>query len=196
MKEENGSSEPQPAVDPFGGKFNNWPFSFLSAIGMAYGIVAVGVLSTSPLGRTIAIYTALGFGVLGIVPGARYGFYFNIVNHCKGGKILWAFIGGIGGVALGVLVVVMIAAIIGTVAGFVVGWGVGSFLTRENRGLAPLVGAMAGAVAQAGWSEPTTVLKAAAIGGVCGVLAGSLFFFICVALGYFVLRRAGQPHAN
>lgn len=137
------------------------------------------------------MYAAGGFGVVGIVAGARYGFFSNISNRCKGGRILWAFIGGIGGAALGVLVVAMIVAIVGTVAGVVVGWGVGSFLKKENQVLAPLVGAGVGAVAQACWIEPTTALKAAAIGGACGALAGPLFFFICVALGYFVLRGRG-----
>jgi hypothetical protein len=158
---------------------------------LVYGIVVVGVLSTSPFGRTAAMYAAGAFGVVGIVAGVRYGFFFNISNHCRGGQILWALIGGIGGGAIGVLVVAMIAAIVGAGVGFVVGWGVGSFLTRKSRGFAPLVGAGAGAVVQACWSEPTTALKAAAIGGASGIVAGPMFFFICVGLGYFVLRGTG-----
>jgi len=142
MNKENGSSKPQLALAPFGGKANCRPIRFLAVVGLVYGSMVVSVLNTSPLGRTAAMYTAGGFGVLGFVAGVRYGFFFKISNHCRGGRILWAFIGGVGGVALGVLAAAMIAAIVGTVAGFVVGWGVGSLLTRENRGLAPLIGAV------------------------------------------------------
>ncbi len=191
MNRENGNSEPKAAFDLFSGKANFRPIRLLAHAGVIYGIVVVAVLMTNPVGRIVAMYTGVGFGVLGILVGVRYGFFFNISNRCKGGRILWAFIGGVGGVALGVLAAAMIAAIVGTAAGLVIGWAVGTFRTRENRILTPLLGAMVGAVAQAGWSEPTAALKAAAIGAACGTLAGPLFFLICVALGYFVLRGTG-----
>lgn len=189
MKEENGRSEPRQRLDTFGNKANRGPLGFLAQAGLLFGIVVVGVLSTSPFGRTVAIYAAGGFGLVGIIFGARYGFLFNISNRCMGGGILWGFIGSVGGAALGVLVVALVVAIAGTAVGFIVGWGI--LLTKKNWTLAPLFGVGAGAVAQAVWTEPTTVLQAAAIGGACGAVVGPMFFFICVALGYFVLRGTG-----
>jgi hypothetical protein len=196
MNSENASSAPQPAVNPFGGGSSYRVVWFLALLGMVYGGVVVGVLSTSPLGRTAATYTAGAFGVVGIVVGARYGFFFNIVNRCKGGMILWAFIGGIGGIAHGVLLVAVIVAIVGTLAGLAIGWAVGSLLTRKSRALVPLIGAGAGAVVQVCWTEPTTASRAAALGGVCGAVAGPLFFLMCLVSGYLVLRKVEESRTS
>ncbi len=189
MSEENGISKPKTAFDLFSGKDNFRPIGLFAQAGLIYGVVVLTVLSTSPVGRIVAMYTGAGFGVLGILVGVRYGFLFNILNRCKGGRIFWAFVGGVGGVVLGVLAGAMIAAIFGTVVGLVIGCAVGTFRTGENQLLSPLLGAMVGAVAQAGGSEPTAALKAAAIGGACGVMIGPLFLLTCVALSYLVLRR-------
>ena len=191
MKEENGSSKSQPALAPFGGKANYRPIWLLAIVGAVIGIVTGVVLSTSPAGMTAAMYTAVAFGVVGILAGIWYGFFFNISNHCRGGRILWAFIGSVGGAALGLLVASFIFTIVGTLLGGVLGWGIGSLLTSRSRGFAPLVGATAGVVAQALWSDPTTAWKGAALGGLCGFLVGPVFFFLCVALGYLVLRGDG-----
>jgi hypothetical protein len=192
MNQENGSSPPQSAVDPFGGKSSYRLVWFLAVLGIVYGGVVVGVLATSPLGRTATMYTALGFGVVGIVTGARYGFFFNIVNRCKGGQILWAFIGAVLAAAAGVLAVAVLVAIVGAVAGFAAGWTIGSLLTGSRRGFAPMIGAGVGAVVQACWADPSTGLKAAALGGVCGAISGPLFLLVCMALGYFVLHGGGR----
>jgi quinol-cytochrome oxidoreductase complex cytochrome b subunit len=88
MKEKNGSSKSQPILQQFGGKSHYRPIWLLAVVGAIYGIVVMGVLSTSPTGRTAAMYASGAFGVVGIVAGIWYGFFFNISNHCRGGRIL------------------------------------------------------------------------------------------------------------
>jgi len=55
MKKENGSSKPQSALYPFGGKANCRPIWLLTVVGLLYGSMVVSVLNTSPLGRIAAM---------------------------------------------------------------------------------------------------------------------------------------------
>jgi len=160
---------------------------------MMYGIVVASVLSTSPSAITVVKYVAPVLAVVGIVAGAWYGFFFNISNHCTGGRRLCGIIGGLGAAAGGTLAVSLVTVIVGTAAGFAVGWIVGSSLKGERRGEAPWIGAGVGAVIQAGWTDPAAVVQIGALGGVVGAIAGPAFFLMCFGLGYVVLRKIGPP---
>ncbi|MHB8974041.1 MAG: MICOS complex subunit MIC10 family protein [Pirellulaceae bacterium] len=149
---------------------------------------AVLALDLLPLLEVVPV-----FAVMGIVAGARYGFFFNISNHLTGGQLLWGIIGGFGAAAVGTLVVSLVMVIIGTAAGFAAGWIVGSFLRFQRRGAAPWIGAGVGALIQAGWASPVTAMQAGALGGVLGALAGPAFLLTCMGLGYVVPRRIGPP---
>ena len=193
MDHKNGSPISEADLEPFGGGSAYRHFGFLAVLGMMYGIVVASVLSTGPTAITILKYVVPVFAVMGIVAGARYGFFFNISNHCTGGQLLCGIIGGLGAAAVGTLVVSLVMAIVGTVAGFAAGWIVGSFLSFQGRGAVPLIGAGVGAVIQAGWASPVTVVQAGALGGVLGALAGPAFLLTCMGLGYVVPRRIGPP---
>ena len=182
MDEENGRPTSTGNLEPFGGRSSFRPFGVLAVFGMMYGIVVVSVLSTSPTAITVVKYVAPVLAVVGIAAGAWYGFFFNISNHCTGGRLLCGIIGGLGAGAVGTLAVSLVMVIVGTVAGFVAGWIVGSFLKGERRGEAPLIGAGVGAVIQAGWTDPAAAVQTGALGGVVGAIAGPAFLLICFPL--------------
>jgi hypothetical protein len=192
MDQESGRPASTGKPERFGGS-GLQPFGVLAVFGMMYGIVVASVLSTSPTAITVVKYVAPIFTVVGIVAGAWYGFFFNISNHCTGGRLLCAIIGGLGAAAVGTLAVSLVMVIVGTVAGFAAGWIVGSFLKGERRGKAPLIGAGVGAVIQAGWADPAAAVQAGAMGGVVGAIAGPVFLLVCFGLGYVVLRKPGPP---
>ena len=175
MDQENGSPVSEADFEPLAGGSAYRHFGFLAVFGMVYGIVVASVLSTGPTAITFLKYVVPAFAVTGIVAGAWYGYFFNISNHCTGGQLLCGIIGGLGAAAVGTLVVSLVMAIVGTLAGFAAGWIVGSFLSFQGRGAAPLIGAGVGAVIQAGWASPVTVVQAGALGGVLGALAGPAF---------------------
>ena len=160
---------------------------------MMYGIVVASVLSTGPTAITMVKCVVPVLAALGVVAGAWYGFFFNLTNRCTGGRLACGIIGGLGVAAVGTLVASLVMAIVGTVAGFAAGWIVGSFLSFRGRGAAPLIGAGVGAVIQAGWASPVTVVQAGALGGVLGAIAGPAFLLTCLGLGYVVLRRTRPP---
>ena len=132
MDHENGSPISKADFEPFGGGSAYRHFGFIAVFGMTYGIVVASVLSTSPTAITILKYVVPVFAVMGIVAGARYGFFFNISNHLTGGQLLWGIIGGFGAAAVGTLVVSLVMAIVGTAVGFAAGWIVGSFLRFQS----------------------------------------------------------------
>ena len=193
MDKENGRPASKADLDPFGRRSGYRSLGFLALLGMMYGIIVASVLSTSPTAITVVKYVAPVFAVVGIVAGARYGFFFNMPNHCTGGRLLWGIIGGLGASAVGTLAVSLLMVIVGTVAGFAAGWIVGSFLRGERRGEAPWIGAGVGAVIQAGWTDPAAVVQTGALGGVVGAIAGPAFLLIYFGLAYVVLRRIGPP---
>ena len=186
MGQQNGRSTAQ--LDLLGGKFNYRALGVLAAFGTVFGLVVGSVLNTSPTAVTTVKYVAPACAFVGLVAGARYGYFVNIVNRCKGGQVVCGIIGGIGAAAAGTLALSLVFAIVGTLAGFAVGWVVGSFLTNKKRGAAPLFGTIMGVVAQACWMNPTAAMKAGALGSVIGAIGGLLFLVACVALGYVVLR--------
>ena len=192
MDQESGRPASTGKPEPFGGSGLR-PFGVLSVFGMMYGVVVASVLSTSPPAITVVEYVAPIFAVVGIVAGAWYGFFFNISNHCTGGRLLCGIVGGLGAAAVGTLAVSLVMVIVGTVAGFAAGWVVGSFLKGERRGKARLIGAGVGAVIQAGWADPAAAVQAGALGGVVGAIAGPVFLLLCFALGYVILRETGPP---
>ena len=177
MGQQNGRSTAQ--LDLLGGKFNYRAVGVLAGFGTVFGLVVGSVLNTSPTAVTAVKYVAPACAFVGLVAGARYGYFVNIVNRCKGGQVVCGIIGGVGAAAAGTLVLSLVFAIIGTLAGFAVGWVVGSFLTNKKRGAAPLFGAIIGAVAQACWMNPTAAMKAT--------------YPIASA---FALMRPGQPSAT
>lgn len=177
-------------LDPFSRKFEYRLLRLSAVVGMSYGVIVAPVLSASPFAIFLVKYVVPACAALGAAAGARYGFFFNIVNHCRRGSLLWAIIGGTLAAAGATLVVALMAAVAGTVAGFACGWVVGSLMTSEQRGSVPLIGAGLGALVQAAWADPIAATKMAAWGGAVGAITGSLFLVMCAALGYFVLRRA------
>ena len=191
MAQENEHSASEVKLEPFGRGSGYRSFGFLAVLGMMYGIVVASVLSTSPTAITIVKYVTPVFGVVGIVAGAWYGFFFNISNHCTGGRLLCGIIVGLGLAAVGTLVVLLVTVIVGTVAGFAAGWIVGSFLRSKRQGEALLIGAGVGAVIQAGWTNPAAIVQTGALGGVVGAIAGPAFLLMCLGLGYILLRRTG-----
>jgi len=193
MDQENGRPASEADLDPFGRGSGYRPFGFLALLGMMYGIVVASVLCTSPTAITVVKYVVPVFAVMGIVAGAWYGFFFNISNHCTGGRLLCGIIGGLLASLVGTLAVSMMMVIVGTVTGFAAGWIVGSFLKRERRGEASLIGAGVGAVIQGGWADPAAVVQAGPLGGVIGAIAGPAFLMICFGLGYVALRKTGPP---
>lgn len=193
MFQENEHPASEVNLEPFGRGSGYRSFGLLALLGMVYGIVVASVLSTSPTAIAVVTYVAPVFGVVGIVAGAWYGFFFNISNHCTGGRLLCGIIGGLGAAVVGTLAVSLLTAIVGTVAGFAAGWIVGSFLRDERQGKPLLISSGAGAVIQAGWADPAAVAQSASLGGVLGAIAGPAFLLLCVGLGYVVLRRIGSP---
>ena len=192
MDQENGRPASTGSLEAFGGSGFR-PFGLLAVLGMMYGVVVASVLSTSPTAITVAKYVAPIFAVVGIVAGAWYGFFFNISNHCTGGRLLCGIIGGLGAAALGTLAVSLVMAIVGAVAGFAAGWIVGSFTSFKGRGGAPWIGSVVGALIQAGWADPAAAVQAGALGGVVGAVAGPVFLLVCFGLGYVILRKTGPP---
>jgi hypothetical protein len=192
MDHEQGHPAPTGSLEPFGG-FSFRPFGVLAVLGILYGAVVASVLTTCPTAITVVKYVAPIFAVVGMVGGAWYGFFFNISNHCTGGRILWGIIGGLGAAAVGTLVVSLVMAIVGTVIGFAAGWLIGSLLSGPRRAQAPLLGAGVGAIVQAGWANPVSTVQAGLLGGVIGVVAGPVFLLLCAGLGYVILRKTGPP---
>ena len=193
MDQENGRPASEADLESFGVGSGYHHFGGFAILGMVYGIVVASVLSASPTAITIVKYVVPLLAIVGIVAGAWYGFFFNISNHCTGGRLLCGIIGGLGAAAVGTLAVSLVMAIVGTVAGFAVGWLAGSFLAFKGRGGTPWIGSAAGAVIQAGWANPVTVVQAGALGGVLGAIAGPAFLLVCFGLGYVVLRSTGPP---
>ena len=193
MDQENGRPASEADLYPFGRGSAYRSFGLLALRGMMFGIVVASVVSTSPTAIILVKYVVPVFAVVGIVAGAWYGSFFNISNHCTGGRLLCGIVGGLGAAAVGTLAVSLVMAIVGTVAGFAVGWIVGSFLSFEGRGGTPWIGAGVGAVIQAGWTDPAAVVQTGALGGVIGAIAGPAFLLLCFALGYVVLRKTGPP---
>jgi hypothetical protein len=189
MNQENGRSTTKQALDPFSHKFEYRLLRLSAVVGMSYGVIVAPVLSVSPFAISVVKYVAPACAVLGAAAGARYGFFFNIVNRCRRGSILWAIIGSTLAAAGATLVVALMAVVAGTVAGFAGGWVVGSLLTSGQRGSVPLIGAGIGALVQAAWADPFAATRMAVWGGAVGAVTGSLFLAMCVALGYYVLRR-------
>jgi len=190
MAQENQHPASEIKLEPFGRRSGYRLFGFLAMLGMMYGIVVASVLSTSPTAIAVVKYVAPVFGVVGIVAGAWYGFFFNISNHCTGGRLLCGIIGGLGAAAVGILAVSLVMAIVGTVAGFAAGWFGESFLRDQRRAKSPWI--VAGTVIQAGWADPAAVAQTAALGGVVGAITGPAFLLICFGLGHLVLRRIGS----
>jgi len=187
--QENGRSTTKLTLDPFSRKFEYRLLRLSAVVGMSYGVIVAPVLSASPFAISVVKYVAPVCAVVGAAAGARYGFCFNIVNHCRRGSLLWAIIGGTLAGAGATLVVALMAAVAGTVGGFACGWVVGSLLTSGQRGSVPLIGTGLGALVQATWADPFAATRMAAWGGVIGAVIGSLFLATCAALGYFVLRK-------
>jgi hypothetical protein len=138
-------------------------------------------------------YVAPVCAVVGIVAGAWYGFFFNISNHCTGGRLVCGLIVGCGAAAVGVLLLSLLWALVGTTVGFAAGWLVNSFLSSKRRGGAPWIGAGVGAMVQAVWADPATVVQTAALCGVVGAIAGPMFLLLCLGLAYIALRPLGPP---
>ena len=193
MDQEKGRPVSTGDLEPCGGKYGFRPFAFLAVLGMIYGIVVASVLSTSPTAITVVKYVVPVFAIVGMVAGAWYGFFFNISNHCTGGRLLCGIIGGFGAAAAGALAISLAMGIVGTMAGFALGWIVGSLLNFKRRGGAPWIGAGIGAVIQAGWADPAAAMRTGGLGGVVGAVAGPAFLLLCFGLGYVVLRRIGPP---
>ena len=194
MDQDNGHSASKANFfETFGRSYGLRPFGLLALFGMMYGIVVASVLSTSPTAITVVKYVVPVFAIVGLVAGVCYGFFFNISNHCTGGRLLCGIIGGLGAAAVGTLALSLAMVIVGAVAGFAAGWIVGSFLSGQRRGEAPWIGAGVGAVIQAGWTDPATVVQTGGLGGVVGAIAGPAFLLMCFALGYVVLRKIGPP---
>ena len=162
-------------------------------LGTVYGIVTGGVFSTSPTAVSVVVYVAPVCAVVGIAAGAWYGFFFNISNHCTGGRLVWGMIAGCGAAATGTLLVALLAVWVGTLVGFAGGWMVGSILRSKRRGGAPWIGAGVGAVIQAVWTDPAMAVQTAALSGVVGAMVGPLFLLMCVGLGVFAVRPFGPP---
>jgi hypothetical protein len=191
MNQENGRSTTRQAADPFNRKFEYRRLWLMAVVGTLYGTIVATVLAANPTAITFVKYVAPACATLGVAVGTRYGFFFNVVNHCKRGSILWAMIGGILAAAGGTLAVALMAVLLGSLAGFAAGWVAGSFLPSKQREFMPLVGTGIGAIIQAGWTEPMSAMKIGGWGGAVGAVAGPLFLLLCAALSYFVLRRTG-----
>ena len=193
MDQEKGRSMAQ--LDLLSQKFDYRALGVLAGFGTVFGLVVGSVLNTNPTAATAVKYVAPACAFVGLVAGARYGYFVNIVNRCKGGQIVCGIIGGIGAAVAGTLALSLVFAVVGTMAGFTVGWVVGSLVKNKKRGAAPLIGTIIGAVIQACWMNPTAAMKAGALGGVIGAIGGLLFLVTCVALGYVVFR-SNPPGSN
>ena len=189
MDEENGRSTTPSPLDPFSRKFEYRLLFGSAVVCMLMGVVVATVLGASPPAVSVVKYVAPASAALGAAAGARYGFFFNISNRCRGGSVLWALIGSTLAAAGSALAISLMIAVLGTLTGFACGWFIGPLVTKKWRVVLPLIGAGAGAVIQAGWAEPVAAARMAAWGGAVGAVTGPLFLAMCAALGYFVLRR-------
>lgn len=189
MNQENGRTTTKLTLDPYSRKFDYRMLRLSAVVGMSYGVIVAPVLAASPFAVSVLKYAAPACAILGVAAGARYGLFFNIVNRCRRGSILWALIGSTLAAAGATLAVALMSVVTGTVAGFACGWAVGTLLTSEHRGSVPLIGAGIGALSQAAWADPFTATRMAAWGGAFGAITGSLFLVMCAALGHFILRR-------
>jgi hypothetical protein len=189
MNSENGRSTTPSPLDPFSRKFEYRLLFGSAAVCMLLGVVVATVLGASPLAVSVVKYVAPACATVGAAAGARYGFFFNISNRCRGGSVLWALIGSILAAAGGTLAIALMAVVVGALAGFACGFFARTLLAKDRQVVLPLIGAGAGAVVQAGWADPVAAARMAAWGGAVGAVTGPLFLAMCAALGYFVLRR-------
>lgn len=179
---------PKPAV--LGSGYRH--FGFLALMGAVFGTIIASVLSTSSTDATVVmVYAVPIIAIVGIVGGVRYGFFFNTVNRCTGGRLLFGTVAGLIAAAAGAMLVSLLMVIVGTVTGLAAGWIVGWLLPVKGREGIPWLGAGVGAVAQAGWTNPAVALRAAIWGGVVGACVGPVLFLICLGLSYVLLRKRG-----
>jgi hypothetical protein len=169
-----------------------WPKALaLSALlGGLYGASlgsAIGALpgSADVIG-TAAFLVALLFGV----PGARYGFYFSLVNRNRVGRFFVGTFAAIGGAILGGGLATLIVLALGTILGAVGGWLVArAFLALQHGILRRLVAGVGGAVlgmflGAILWAvriHPAAAILGAGWGFGIGCIAGPLLLLILVA---------------
>ena len=193
MDRKNGSPASKVALGSFVKGTGYRRLGFLALLGTVYGVVVGSVLSTNPSAIAIVKCVVPVCAIVGIVAGVGYGFFFNISNRCTGGRLVWGIILGFGAVAAGTLLVSLLWVSIGALVGFVGGWMLGSILSSKWRGGVPWIGAIVGAMIQAGWSDPTTAVQTAVLYGAVGAIAVPVCLLMCIGLGYFLLRHTVPP---
>ena len=194
MDREQGNLVSTAPLDSFGKRTGYQHLGFVALLGMMYGIVVASVLSTSPTAITVAEVRRSGLRRRGHRCRCLVRLLLQHLeplhgwSACSAGSSAARSSGG-GNTAR--------VAGDGHSSGQWLGLPLDGWWDRFStaRGGEKLrwIGAGVGAVIQAGWADPATVVQAGALGGVVGALAGPAFLLTCMGLGYVVLRRIGPP---
>ena len=183
--------EPKPNTRPW------WPkvIAICAVLGGIYG-AAIGAILNSTPGATKVIGTAAAImAIMFAMPGARFGFFFGMVNHMRFGKSFVGSATAICGALLGGFFGIVALMPLGAILGAFVGW----FLVRAvivlrrgriKRFLGGVIGAVLGAffgatVLAVRLQEAPALLGMAwglGIGAVSGALLLPLFFGVLNSL--------------
>jgi hypothetical protein len=179
-----------------------WPklIAVCALLGGSYGAAVGSVVSTSVGAANVIGGVAAVMAFLFALPGARYGFFFGMVNRVRFGRLFLGTVAAIGGAILGGYLGLLAVTPFGLlILGALGGWFFMQvilyryFFRRILGGLAGVVlGAGIGAIIAALQQDQSAALLGLAWGVGIGAAAGPLLFLLFIG----TLRSLPHTHAN
>jgi hypothetical protein len=158
-------------------------------LGGIYGAAVGAAIGAVPGAADIIGLAAAVMAVLCGVPGARYGFFFGMVNRVRFGRSFVGAVTAIGGAILGAFMATMILLALGAILGAVCGWVMARALLALRHGIlrrflvgivGAVVGMQLGAILWAIRLNESAALTGAAWGLGIGVVVGPLLMLLFI----------------
>ncbi len=111
-----------------------WPktLAICAVLGGVYGAAIGSAISTTPGAASLIGTAAAVMALLCGVPGARYGFFFGLVNRIRFGRLFVGTVATIAGAILGGYFGIVAATPLGAILGAVGGWFFGRSISQRD----------------------------------------------------------------
>ena len=164
-----------------------------AAIGCIYS-AAIGAVIGTTAGAVKAIGITAGvLALIGGIIGARYGFFFGIVNRVRFGSVFVGLVAAIGSAILGAFLAVSALALPGSAFGAFGGWLLGRYIAPPDwRFLAKTLGVFLGASLGAIIPNVQQATSGAIWGLGIGAISGPVVFLLFIGALNLLPRQSGQ----
>jgi hypothetical protein len=167
-----------------------WPgaIAVLAVLGGIYGAALGAAVSTTGAADMIGVAAGIMALICGL-PGARYGFFFGMVNRMRFGRLFVGSVAAIGGALLGgffgIVAVMPFGAMLGAVGGWFSARALfrrGSFKRLLGGFVGIVLGACVGAVVLSLRQDQAAALVGIAWGLGTGAVVGPLLFLLLITI--------------